>query len=126
MQALIEAVQHNCDIVDARHGSDYGICTYLLKMRELYRWECGLPLGARLEKDEVGDWLTARESHLGALEQAEFSATIAKFTAEIWLTTPLIPRSVRLCIAVRMHDLSLRSLRVRFALGDIDLLGHIR
>ena len=74
MQALIQAVQHNCDIVDARHGSDYGICTYLLKMRELYRWERGLALGVRLDKDEVGDWLTARESHLETLEQAEFSA----------------------------------------------------
>lgn len=74
MQALIEAVQRNCDIVDARHGSDYGICTYLLKMRELYRWERGLPLGARLAKDEVGDWLTAREAHLETLEQADFDA----------------------------------------------------
>ena len=44
MQALIESVQHNCDIVDARHGSDYGICTYLMKMRELFRWQQRLPL----------------------------------------------------------------------------------
>ncbi len=72
MQDLIDSVQHNCDIVDARHGSDYGICTYLLKMRELYRWQLGLPLGARLGKDEVGDWLSRREDHLESLEQAEF------------------------------------------------------
>jgi hypothetical protein len=72
MQALIEAIQFNCDIVDARHGSDYGICTYLLKMRERYRWEQGLPLGARLGKEAVGEWLSAREDHLGALEQMEF------------------------------------------------------
>ena len=72
MRALIEVIQHNCDIVDARHGSDYGICTYLLKMRELYRWERGLPLGARLGREEVGEWLTAREDHLGSLEQMEF------------------------------------------------------
>jgi hypothetical protein len=72
MQALIETVRHNCDIVDARHGGDYGICTYLLKMRELYRWERGLPLGTPLGKDEVGDWLTAREAHLQQLEHAEF------------------------------------------------------
>ena len=74
MQALIDAVQHNCDIADARHGTDYGICTYLLKMRELYRWQRGIPLGARLEKEHVGDWLTAREAHLESLEQAEFAA----------------------------------------------------
>lgn len=72
MQALIESVRHNCDIVDARHGSDYGMCTYLLKMRELYRWERGLPLGAPLGRDEVGDWLSAREAHLETLREADF------------------------------------------------------
>ncbi len=76
MQDLIEAVQRNCDIADARHGSDYGMCTYLLKMRELYRWQRGLPLGAPLAKDEVGDWLTAREAHLESLEQEDFGAVV--------------------------------------------------
>jgi len=74
MQALIEAVQYNCDIVDARHGGDYGLCTYLLKMRELFRWQHGLPLGARLDKEAVGDWLSARESRLESLEGEEFAA----------------------------------------------------
>lgn len=73
MQALIETVQRNCDICDARHGSDFGMCTYLLKMRELYRWERGLPLGAPLDKDEVGDWLTTREAHLENLHDADFA-----------------------------------------------------
>jgi hypothetical protein len=72
MSSLIEAVQHNCDIVDARHGSDLGMCTYLLKMRELYRWARDLPLGAPLDRDEVGDWLTAREAQLEALEDADY------------------------------------------------------
>jgi hypothetical protein len=72
MQALIEAVQHNCDIADARHGTDYGMCTYLMKMRELYRWARRLPLGAPLGKDDVGDWLTAREAHLETLSQEDF------------------------------------------------------
>jgi hypothetical protein len=76
MQALIEAVQHNCDIADARYGSDYGMCTYLLKMRELYRWMQGLPLGAPLGKDDVGEWLTAREAHLEALEHEDFSRVV--------------------------------------------------
>lgn len=74
MQALIKTVQRNCDIADARHGGDYGMCTYLLKMRELYRWERGLPFGAPLGKDDVADWLSARENHLAGLEQQEFAA----------------------------------------------------
>lgn len=74
MQSLIEAVQYNCDIADARHGADYGMCTYLLKMRELYRWQRGMSLGAPLGKDDVGDWLTARERRLEALADADFKA----------------------------------------------------
>lgn len=73
MQTIIDSVQRNCDIADARHGSDYGMCTYLLKMRELYRWEQGLPLGAALNRAAVGDWLTAREEHLERLEGADYS-----------------------------------------------------
>jgi hypothetical protein len=72
VQALVETVQHNCDIADARHGGDYGMCTYLLKMRELYRWQQGLPLGAPLARDDIGDWLSARENRLQRLEQADF------------------------------------------------------
>lgn len=72
MQSLIEAVQRNCDIVDARHGSDFGMCTYLLKMRELYRWRHGLALGAALDRQAVGDWLTEREAQLESLEDADF------------------------------------------------------
>lgn len=72
MREFIESVQHNCDIVDARHGSDYGMCTYLLKMRELYRWQHGLALGASLDRAVVGDWLATREQHLEDLEAADY------------------------------------------------------
>ena len=41
MAALVQAVQTNCDIADARHARDVSLCTYLLGMREFYRWECG-------------------------------------------------------------------------------------
>ncbi len=72
MQNLIETVQYNCDIADARHGGDYGMCTYLLRMRELYRWQQGLPLDAPLANDAVGDWLTARERHLADIEAEDY------------------------------------------------------
>jgi hypothetical protein len=61
-QDLCSAVQHNCHISDARHGTDYGLCTYLLKMREYYRWEYGLDYDESLVNESVGDWLTAREA----------------------------------------------------------------
>lgn len=72
LDALTAAVRHNCGIVDARHGADQGICAYLLKMRELYRWEADLPLDAVLPKADVGDWLSAREAVWADLEDENF------------------------------------------------------
>lgn len=61
LKSLAEVVQYNCNISDARHGADYSLCVYLMKMREYYRWEKRLPYGAALERHKVGDWLAARE-----------------------------------------------------------------
>lgn len=69
---LAEAVQRNCDISDARHAGDYGLCTFLLKMREYYRWEHELPFGRSLPKDELGAWLKTRESAWEAIEEQAF------------------------------------------------------
>ena len=43
MAELVAAVQTNCDIADARHARDVSLCTYLLGMREFYRWEHDRP-----------------------------------------------------------------------------------
>lgn len=72
LNILAGAVQHNCHISDARHGADYSLCVYLMKMREYYRWERRLPYGAALEKDSVGDWLQTREQLWEELEDADF------------------------------------------------------
>ncbi len=71
LASLTESVQYNCDVSDARHGGDYSLCVYLMKMREYYRWEHKLPYGARLGKDAVGDWLAAREERWESLEAAD-------------------------------------------------------
>jgi hypothetical protein len=70
LNILADTVQHNCHISDARHGADYSLCIYLMKMREYYRWEQRLPYGAALEKDAVGAWLQAREQLWEDLEDA--------------------------------------------------------
>lgn len=69
---LIDTVQKNCMIADARHARDMTMCTFLLEMREYYRWEMEIPYGARLPKDELGDWLNARESEWDAVEDEDF------------------------------------------------------
>lgn len=74
IDALVAQVQHNCHISDARHGTDYGLCTYLMKMREYYRWEQGLPYATPIDKDEVGDWLSRREALWDSLAGADYQA----------------------------------------------------
>ncbi len=70
---LTSVVQRNCDISDARHAGDYGLCTFLLKMREYYRWENELPFAHALPRDELGDWLKAREQSWGGIEGDAFA-----------------------------------------------------
>ena len=72
LETLSSQVQHNCHISDARSASDYTLCVYLLKMREYYRWEQGLPYGAALSSAAIGDWLTAREELWESLLERDF------------------------------------------------------
>jgi hypothetical protein len=66
--ALVGAVQQNCHISDAQFAGDLTLCTFLLKMRELYRWEHDIPLTRDLPKGEVGDWMNARSQMWEAIE----------------------------------------------------------
>lgn len=71
---LLAAVQRNCDIADARHARDMTLCTYLLEMREFYRWEQDLPLGAPPPRDDVGRWISEREALWEQLFDEDFGA----------------------------------------------------
>ena len=62
LSALAKVVQTNCHIADAEFAGNYTMCTYLLKMREYYRWEKRLPFQSALANDQVGDWLVEREA----------------------------------------------------------------
>ncbi len=72
LEALRQAVQANCDIADARHAREMTMCNYLLAMRELYRWERGIPLSGALAQAELGAWIAGREARWNALEEADF------------------------------------------------------
>jgi hypothetical protein len=69
---LINTVQKNCHISDARHAGDLTICIFLLKMREFYRWEHGIAFGEDLPKDEIGAWIQKREHLWAGLETNPF------------------------------------------------------
>ncbi len=72
MAELVSAVQTNCDIADARHARDVSLCTYLLGMREFYRWEHDLPHGVAPPRDEVGRWISEREARWEGLADEDF------------------------------------------------------
>jgi hypothetical protein len=71
--ALVEAVQRNCDIADARHGRDAALCSYLLEMREYFRWAHALPLEAAPNAQSLGRWVGDQEAAWAELEESEFA-----------------------------------------------------
>ena len=74
MPELVSAVQANCHRADARHAGELTLCTYLLQMREFFRWEAGLPLTASLPRADVGSWIAAREALWDELADTPYAA----------------------------------------------------
>ena len=69
---LINSVQLNCHISDARHAGNYTLCVYLLKMREFYRWENQYNFTEKLSTDDIGQWLTRREALWDELDDEDY------------------------------------------------------
>ena len=72
LREICAAVQYNCHVADARHGGDFTMCTYLLKMREYFRWEKGAGIREPLPREELGEWLMAREALWEELADADY------------------------------------------------------
>lgn len=56
-------VQRNCDLIDAEFGQNYGLCIYLLKMRDYYRWRNQIPLDQKLQNESIHCWIAETESY---------------------------------------------------------------
>lgn len=72
VNSLVDVVQTNCHISDAKYAGNYSLCIFLLKMREYYRWEQQIPLTETLDKKALGDWLVSREESWNDYEDREF------------------------------------------------------
>lgn len=70
---LVAAVRTNCHVSDARHAGELTMCTYLLEMRELYRWERGVGFGVPLPHADVRAWIAEREALWSRLEDTAVS-----------------------------------------------------
>lgn len=71
---LAAAVQFNCDLGDALHAREKSLCTYLLGMREYFRWSAGLPLDAAPDRGHLSEWISQRERHWDALRERDDAA----------------------------------------------------
>jgi hypothetical protein len=69
--SLIASVQRNCDLADAHHAREKSLCTYLLGMREYYRWAARLPAAAAPDRGALSRWVSDREQNWEALREAE-------------------------------------------------------
>ena len=59
---LSQQVLHNCEISDAHHSGMYSICGLALRLRDLFKWEKGLPPWVEKDSSEVLEWIEAKET----------------------------------------------------------------
>ncbi|MEM8845180.1 MAG: Sfum_1244 family protein [Pseudomonadota bacterium] len=71
--SLCTIVQRNCNIADAKYAANYTLCTYLMKMREFCRWDKGYSYNELMPKEEVGEWVSQRESLWDQLEEESYA-----------------------------------------------------
>lgn len=73
LEPLRAAVQRNCDLSDALFARNYTMCTYLLKMREYFRWDQGYTLTDSLSGEAIGEWVAHRERLWDSLSWQDYA-----------------------------------------------------
>ncbi len=68
VEEIIKQIKCNCDISDSRYWGYYSICGMLLRMRELYKQEKEIKPWQSIDRDDVSDWISSRETYWETLE----------------------------------------------------------
>ena len=71
---FIRAIQHNCDISDARDNGIYSICTLVLKLRNLYKWEHHVQPWNEPEPGDLLGWIDEKEQYWETITEQEFQS----------------------------------------------------
>lgn len=71
---LIRAIQHNCDISDARDHGIYSMCTMVLKLRNLYKWEHGIEPWEEPDPPDLLDWIDQKENYWQTINNQQFQS----------------------------------------------------
>ncbi len=71
-QGFIDQVDANCQVAAAGQAGQFSLCGTLLRLRQLYKWEHGLPPWREPEPAEVLEWIEGKERSWEALEGADW------------------------------------------------------
>ncbi len=69
---LVHDVQFNCDISDARDHGIYSMCSMILKLRNLYKWEQQIEPWSEPEPADLLDWVDRKEKYWLELSERSF------------------------------------------------------
>lgn len=73
ISSLAAQILKNCDISDARYAGMFSVCGLALRLRDLYKWEAGLPPWEERDTADILGWIGEREERWAALSQGEFA-----------------------------------------------------
>jgi hypothetical protein len=69
---ITRQVLQNCDISDAYHAGMFSICGLALRLRDLFKWEQGLPPWEERDSSEVLEWIEAKENNWDTYADNDF------------------------------------------------------
>ena len=69
---IARQILKNCDISDASNAGMYSICGLALRLRDLYKWEHGLPPWEERNSAEVLEWIETKENDWDRCTDDEF------------------------------------------------------
>jgi len=72
MDGLKRQIRFNCDVTDARHAGIYSVCGLVMRLRDLYKWERGLPPWQEDESANVLAWIGDKEDYWEGLLDADY------------------------------------------------------
>lgn len=70
--STLQDIQYNCNISDARDHGIYSMCTMVLKLRNLYKWEHALQPWQEPEPGDLLDWIEKKENHWQLIAEEAF------------------------------------------------------
>lgn len=78
---LSTIIKHNCAVSDARDHGIYSMCSMVLKLRNLYKFEHGLEPWEEPDSADLLDWIEGKEAHWEELAEQPFQDLVINSTA---------------------------------------------